>query len=127
MAEVEYGDEIKKYASASTVETVRGFGKMGMQPLLLQHAETGNIIRKALGEGLVAKYKRQAETEGISDVQTKLETGDPANRIVEAAKSCDADVIVMGSRGLSDFRSLMLGSVSHKVANQSEVSVITVK
>lgn len=127
LAEVEYAGEIKKYASASTVETVRGFGKTGMQSMLLQHAETNNIIRTALGEGLIARYRRDADAAGIKDVDTRLETGDPASTILTSAKKCNADMIVLGSRGQSDVRGLLLGSVSHKVANMSEITVVTVK
>lgn len=127
LAEVEYADEIRKYAGASPVDAVRGFGELGMQPLLLQHAETDSIIRKALGEGLVANYERQAEAEGVGDVHARLANGDPATEILAAAKKCDADIIVVGSRGQNDIRSLLLGSVSHKVTNLSEVTVITVK
>jgi nucleotide-binding universal stress UspA family protein len=33
----------------------------------------------------------------------------------------------MGSRGLSDLKGLMLGSISHKVANSAPCTVITVR
>jgi len=36
-------------------------------------------------------------------------------------------MIVMGSRGLSDFKGLLLGSISHKVSAQAECTCVTVK
>ncbi len=53
--------------------------------------------------------------------------GDPAERILEYAERESADCIVMGSRGLSDVRGLVLGSVSHKVSNRAVCTCIAVK
>ena len=36
-------------------------------------------------------------------------------------------MIVMGSRGFGDLKGLLMGSVSHKVSNQSPITCITVK
>ena len=47
--------------------------------------------------------------------------------IVKAAENYDADLIVMGNRGLGNFSKLLLGSVSNKVINKSPVSVLIVK
>ncbi len=64
---------------------------------------------------------------GAKRVETRVEFGDAAPVILATAKECGADLIVLGSRGLSDLRGLMMGSVSHKVANLAEVTVLTVK
>ena len=53
--------------------------------------------------------------------------GNPADQILAEAASEGVDMIVMGSRGLSDARALFLGSVSHKVANHAACTCITVK
>ena len=53
--------------------------------------------------------------------------GKPAAVIVETAKAERVDMIVMGSRGLSEPRALLLGSVSHKVAQLAPCTCITVK
>ena len=41
--------------------------------------------------------------------------GDPGHMIADFANEHAADLIVMGCRGLSDLKGLLLGSVSHKV------------
>jgi nucleotide-binding universal stress UspA family protein len=46
--------------------------------------------------------------------------------ILNAADRMDASVIVLGARGLSGFRSLVLGSVSHGVAQHSHRPVLVV-
>lgn len=50
----------------------------------------------------------------------------PADGICEYAENIDADMIVMGRRGLSAVRA-MLGSVSYSVLHQASIPVVTVK
>lgn len=56
-----------------------------------------------------------------------LRTGHPARVICEVAKAENFDLIIMGSRGLSDFKGLLLGSVSHQVLQRSHCPVLLVK
>ncbi|SHK17303.1 universal stress protein [Desulforamulus aeronauticus] len=60
-------------------------------------------------------------------VATKLLDGDPATKIVEYAKLGEYDHIVLGTRGLTDLQSIVLGSVSHKVLALSECPVTFIK
>ena len=53
--------------------------------------------------------------------------GRPADTIVAAAERDKADMIVMGSRGFSDLKGLLLGSVSHKVSHLAPCTCVTVK
>jgi nucleotide-binding universal stress UspA family protein len=50
--------------------------------------------------------------------------GHVAKAIVEAAADNNIDLIVMGSRGLSDIGGLFLGSVTHKVMQLAAVPVL---
>ncbi len=76
---------------------------------------------------LLERGKQTAEAHGVSDVETVWVGGSAADRILEQAREAGADTIVMGSRGLSQFRGLMVGSVSHKVQHLFEGNVIAVK
>jgi nucleotide-binding universal stress UspA family protein len=49
---------------------------------------------------------------------------DPVSAILEAAEQENADLIVMGRRGLSRLAGLLLGSVSERVARHSEIPVL---
>ncbi len=50
--------------------------------------------------------------------------GHIAKAIVETASANAIDLIVMGSRGLSDVQGLLLGSVTHKVMQLADVPVL---
>ena len=59
--------------------------------------------------------------------QIRIRSGDPAAEILKLADSKDYDLVVLGSRGLSGVRSLLMGSVSSKVAKEAKSSVLVVK
>jgi|ERR1700687_1741733 len=50
--------------------------------------------------------------------------GQVAKVIVETATDNRSDLIVMGSRGLSDLKGLLLGSVTHKVIQLANIPVL---
>ena len=84
----------------------------------------------AIGEAtkrVIADVKSDAEAKGVKKVKTVYRVGKPARSIVAYAKSEQVDTIIMGSRGLSEFESLLLGSVSHKVATLAKCTVMIVK
>jgi nucleotide-binding universal stress UspA family protein len=53
--------------------------------------------------------------------------GYPADTLVEYAAEVEAGLIVVGSRGRGDLASLVLGSTSHRVANQAGCDVLIAK
>ena len=86
-----------------------------------------------LVEGLKAKAKETLEQcERIAaknniPIRALSELGDPAKIIIEHAISNDCDLIVMGSRGRSAFKELLLGSVTLKVAHHAKCPVMVVR
>lgn len=54
-------------------------------------------------------------------------SGQVAPSILAVAKEFNADIIVMGTRGLSDFSALLVGSVAHKVINHAECAVLVTR
>jgi nucleotide-binding universal stress UspA family protein len=59
--------------------------------------------------------------------RTLVSIGDPAEEIVALARREHATLIVMGSRGLSPVRELLLGSVSEKVIRHAHCAVTVVR
>ena len=84
--------------------------------------------RDKAGKKLLEKAEEEARAMGLSDdtINTQLEHGEPRQAIVTAAKNMNVDAIVLGSRGLSDFKGMMVGSTSHSVSHDAECRVITV-
>jgi nucleotide-binding universal stress UspA family protein len=62
-----------------------------------------------------------------AEVQTDILEGNPAEAIIEAAKTWESDVIVMGSRGLGRLAGLVLGSTSQKVVSHAPCPVLIVR
>ena len=58
-------------------------------------------------------------------VETAVETGNPAERIVDYAEANDVDLIVMGTSG-DDYENNVVGSVSQRVVRTAPVPVLTV-
>lgn len=69
--------------------------------------------------------------EGFGDypgsVHTMLKDGDTGEEIIKEAEDGDYDLVVMGSRGLGTFSRTFLGSVSNRVVNHINKSVLIVK
>ncbi len=68
-----------------------------------------------------------AEAKGAENVDIHVRVGVPADLILAAAEHENADVIIMGSRGLGHITGMLMGSVSHKVNHLSDCTCITVK
>lgn len=82
---------------------------------------------EAIGEKVLAAGRQVASDAGCTSVETKSTTGDPAAKIVSEAEEVSADMVVMGSRGLSDLAGLFMGSVSHKVTHMAPCTVVSVR
>lgn len=84
-------------------------------------------VLEEIADKLLAKAVESAKAEGAKDVDTVKTGGIAAEEILDHADKTNADLIVMGSRGLGGLKGLLAGSVSYKVQNLAKCSVITVK
>jgi nucleotide-binding universal stress UspA family protein len=92
---------------------------------IMVHADR-NALEQA-GRAVLEAAQRAAENAGVTAVSTELVAGEPAEEILKSAADSAADLIVIGSRGLGSFGSLLLGSVSTKVNHAAPCTCITVR
>ena len=67
-------------------------------------------------------YKKSLEESGVTEIQTSVRSGHPAEEILKAADEENAELIILGSKG--ERRSILLGSVSREVAERAKVPVL---
>lgn len=68
-----------------------------------------------------------AKREGIEAVNTIARDGDPADVLLSVAEEMNADLIVVGNKGMTGARRFLLGSVPNKVSHHAPCSVIIVR
>jgi len=79
------------------------------------------------GHDLIEAAENIARLQGVSKLTSELPSGDPAEQVVRSAERFGADLLVLGSRGLGDFRGLLPGSVSYRVNQIAPCTCITVR
>lgn len=94
-----------------------------------QFAMLAEKILKARGrEGVTLLEKVRERLIPLNlNVEERLVFGHEAQEILKAARHTRADLVIMGSRGLTGLRKLLLGSVSHKVSLNAPCSVLVVR
>lgn len=81
---------------------------------------------RAEGEKLLDETRQRCAPWAAS-VETKLLDGHPSQEIVGAAEREQADLIVLGARGLGAVQRFFLGSVSDKISKYADCSVLIVR
>jgi nucleotide-binding universal stress UspA family protein len=81
---------------------------------------------KQEGIELLTLLTNKAIAQGVNAEHTQ-EFGDPGRMICEVARTCQADLIILGRRGLSGIKEFFLGSVSNYVLHHAHCSVLTVQ
>src|SRR3954469_7399713 len=61
------------------------------------------------------------------EVETFAREGDPADAILDVAEERDADLIVVGNKGMTGARRFLLGSVPNKVSRHAPCSVLIIR
>ncbi len=60
-------------------------------------------------------------------VETHAREGDPADAILDVAEEQDADLIVVGNKGMTGAKRFLLGSVPNKVSHHAPCSVMIIR
>jgi nucleotide-binding universal stress UspA family protein len=78
------------------------------------------------GKEIINRAESFAKNEKV-DYSCKLVQGVPADEIIKVSQAEKVDLIVLGSRGLTEVRAFLLGSVSDKVSHHAKCPTLIVK
>ena len=93
-----------------------------------QAASTGSPVPKniSVSQTQLDKAAGEAKREKV-DVVTHPREGDPADAILDVAEENDADLVLVGNKGMTGARRFLLGSVPNKISHHAPCDVWIVK
>ena len=91
----------------------------------LYSGDVGEAARDAASHCL-EKTAADLRSKGL-EVETHCMCGDAADALIDIAEATEADLIVIGSRGMRGSRRFMLGNVPNKVSHHAPCSVMIVR
>jgi nucleotide-binding universal stress UspA family protein len=89
-------------------------------------AKAEAIDLQEVAEAVLARSVGELEAEGV-EVETHAREADPADVIIRVAEKLGAELIVVGSRGLTGLERFLLGSVSSKLSQHAPTSLMVVR
>lgn len=84
-------------------------------------------VLEEIGQMVLAAAEEHARSRKVTAATLPIAAAKPAEAILAAAAEHQADVIVMGCRGVGDFEAFSFGSVSHEVCRKATCTCIAVK
>ncbi|HJX07038.1 MAG TPA: universal stress protein [Actinomycetota bacterium] len=110
-----------RFGSAVTVVHVREHTRYeGSDVDLGPETPAEELVESALGRF------RDAGVEARGEIR-RVNPGNTPEQIVDVAADVGADLIVMGTRGLTEWRSILLGGVANKVVQHAHCPVLLVR
>ncbi len=105
--------------------TMPGYYSRALKKKQLHRIEDG--AESMLSEFMQEIIERHPQIARLSELKSQLVTGLPASRIIEVATKTEASMIVIGSKGLTGLKRLLVGSVAEQVVHLARVPVLVVK
>ncbi|MCQ2559809.1 MAG: universal stress protein [Clostridia bacterium] len=78
------------------------------------------------GENILEKVQQKYVSEGVV-LEGKIVWGNAAEEVCKEAEDNNYDLIIMGSRGLSEVKGFIMGSVSNRVVRHAVCPVLIVR
>ena len=113
----------KKVGGEITLIHVYSISRIAITPM--QVYKYAQAMRKH-GGGILEDGKKKAEAEGVQ-VQTLLVDGHTVEEILKAVKEGNFGLVVIGARGTSKIKGLLMGSVSEAVTRHASCPVLVVR
>ncbi len=124
---VRQATELAKAVGAS-VYLVSAFEPVGNQRLREERQQVPDDMQWMVNaredvDTTLREAEEQINETGV-EVQTFARQGDPADAILDVAEEQNADLIVVGNKGMSGAKRFLLGSVPNKVSHHAPCSVM---
>ena len=114
-------------ASGARLELVSGYRQDtgGLGAAMGAYAGDFTEDARKHADGCLEKAAARLRERGL-EVETHCMGGDAASALIDVAEATDADLIVVGSRGMRGGGRFMLGNVPNKVSHHAPCSVMIV-
>ena len=127
---VRQATELAKTLGA-TVYLVSAFEPVGNQRLREERQQAPEDMQWMINAREDVNSTLAAAEEKIKQAGVPVETfarqGDPADAILDVAEEQNADLIVVGNKGMSGAKRFLLGSVPNKVSHHAPCSVMIIR
>ena len=122
--------DLAKEISAK-VQLVSAYESVGDQRLREERTEVPDDVQWMVNprEDVDATLRAAADRakEAGVDVETYARQGDPADAILDVAEEKNADLIIVGNKGMTGAKRFLLGSVPNKVSHHAPCSVLIIR
>jgi nucleotide-binding universal stress UspA family protein len=127
---VRQATELAKAVGAS-IYLVSAFEPVGNQRLREERQQVPEDMSWMVNEredvnATLKEAQEQIKEQGIP-VETFARQGDPADAILDVAEEQNADLIIVGNKGMSGAKRFLLGSVPNKVSHHAPCSVMIIR
>lgn len=93
----------------------------------IMETDRARIVRTLTGDAEEMLQKIRSRHKGTYPLKTVLKKGNPAEVVIEEARKMKASLIITGSHGRHGAQKFLLGSVSSKIVDHADCSVLVVK
>jgi len=123
--------ELAASASAALV-IVSAFRPVPQERLRAERSEAPEEVAYRVNareevDHILAEAKKLAESCGVERIRTEAVDSGPAEAIIDIAEAIAADVIVVGSQGMTGAKRFLLGSVPNRISHHTPCDVLIVK
>ena len=113
-----------------TLYVVSAFEPVGNQRLREERQQVPEDMSWMVNEredvnATLKQAEEQIKEAGV-EVQTFARQGDPADAILDVAEEQDADLIIVGNKGMTGAKRFLLGSVPNRVSHHAPCSVLII-
>lgn len=88
--------------------------------------ETAQVVGSAPAEDTVRAAAEEAVSAGAGEVEQLAVVGSPVETLIDVVTRAQADLLVVGNRGLNSLKGRLMGSVPADVTRRSAVDVLVV-